>query len=58
MTHPGYNSSVSVVPGSNNAQGYCISAISDGHWAYVGVAGGQLKNDPAAITDPCERPNG
>ena len=58
MTHAGYNSSVSVVPGSTNAQGYCISAISDGHWAYVGVAGGQLKNDPAATTDPCERPNG
>jgi hypothetical protein len=54
MLHPGSNGIVSAVPGSTNAQAYCISAVSDGRWAYVEGPGGQAMNDPAATTDPCE----
>jgi type IV pilus assembly protein PilA len=44
---------VSAVPGSTNAQAFCISAVSGGHWAHVAGPGGQVSNDTAATTDPC-----
>jgi type IV pilus assembly protein PilA len=44
---------VSAIPGSTNAQAYCISAVSGGHWAHVAGPGGQVTNDTAATTDPC-----
>ena len=44
---------VSAIPGSTNAQNYCISAVSGGHWAHVQGPGGQVTNDTAATTDPC-----
>ena len=48
--------SASTQPGGPEA--YCISAVSDGHWAYVNEPGGHLIGDPSATADPCERPNG
>jgi hypothetical protein len=44
---------VSAIPGSTNAQAYCISAVSGGHWADVQGPGGQVTNDTAATSDPC-----
>ena len=44
---------VSAIPGSTNAQNYCISAVSGAHWAHVQGPGGQVTNDTAATTDPC-----
>ena len=44
---------VSAIPGSTNAQNYCISAVSGGHWAHVQGPGGQVTNDTAATADPC-----
>jgi type IV pilus assembly protein PilA len=44
---------VSAIPGSTNAQAYCISAVSGGHWAHVQGPGGQVTNDTAATSDPC-----
>jgi type IV pilus assembly protein PilA len=44
---------VSAIPGSTNAQAYCISAVSGGHWAHVQGPGGQVTNDTASTTDPC-----
>jgi hypothetical protein len=41
---------------SGGPEAYCISAVSDGHWAYIDGPGGHLIDDPAATTDPCERP--
>ena len=43
---------------SGGPEAYCISAVSDGHWAYIDRPVGHLIDDPAATTDPCERPNG
>jgi prepilin-type N-terminal cleavage/methylation domain-containing protein len=43
----------SAVGGSANAQKYCISAVSGGHWAHVVGPGGQVTNDTAATADPC-----
>jgi type IV pilus assembly protein PilA len=36
-----------------DAQKYCISAVSGGHWAHVSGPGGQVTNDTAASADPC-----
>ena len=44
---------VSAIPGSTNAQAYCISAVSGGHWAHIAGPGGQVSNDTAATSDPC-----
>ncbi len=44
---------VSAIPGSTNAQAYCISAVSGGHWAHIAGPGGQVQNDSAATADPC-----
>ena len=41
------------VPATGNAQAYCISAVSGGHWAHVAGPGGQVTNDTAATSDPC-----
>jgi type IV pilus assembly protein PilA len=38
---------------TGNPQGYCISAVSGGHWAHVSGPGGQVTNDTAATSDPC-----
>jgi type IV pilus assembly protein PilA len=38
---------------TGNPQGYCISAVSGGHWAHVDGPGGQVTNDTAATSDPC-----
>ena len=38
---------------TGNAQAYCISAVSGGHWAHVDGPGGQVTNDTAATSDPC-----
>jgi type IV pilus assembly protein PilA len=38
---------------TGNAQAYCISAVSGGHWAHVSGPGGQVTNDTAATSDPC-----
>jgi hypothetical protein len=46
----------STLPAESEA--YCISAVSDGHWAYIEGPGGRVTNDPAATSDPCARPNG
>ncbi len=43
----------SAIGGSTNAQAYCISAVSGGHWAHVQGPGGQVTNDTAATSDPC-----
>jgi len=40
-------------PATGNAQAYCISAVSGGHWAHVDGPGGQVTNDTAATADPC-----
>ena len=40
-------------PATGNAQAYCISAVSGGHWAHVDGPGGQVTNDTAATSDPC-----
>jgi hypothetical protein len=45
---------VSAIPGSSNAQAYCISAVDSGHWAHVEGPGGQVITDPDTVTsDPC-----
>ena len=41
------------VAATGNAQAYCISAVSGGHWAHVSGPGGQVTNDTAATSDPC-----
>jgi hypothetical protein len=49
------------IPASTQPSGpeaYCISAVSNGHWAYIAGPGGSPIDDPTATTDPCERPNG
>jgi type IV pilus assembly protein PilA len=48
------NGIVSAIPGSSNAQAYCISAEDGGHWAHVEGPGGQVITDPDTVTsDPC-----
>jgi hypothetical protein len=54
----GSNRIVIAVPGSTNAQAYCISWVSAGHWAHIDGPGGQVTHDPAATTDPCAGRNG
>jgi hypothetical protein len=54
----GSNGIVVSVPSSTNAQAYCISWVSDGHWAHIDGPGGQVTNDTAATTDPCAGRNG
>ena len=44
---------VSAIPGSTNAQAFCISAVSGGHWAHIQGPGGQVQNDSAATANPC-----
>ena len=44
---------VSAIPASTNAQAYCVSAVSGGHWAHAAGPGGQVQNDTAATADPC-----
>jgi type IV pilus assembly protein PilA len=44
---------LSAIPGSTNAQAFCISAVSGGHWAHIAGPGGQVTNDTAATADPC-----
>ena len=53
ISNAGSTGIVSAIPGSTNAQNYCISAVSGGHWAHVQGPGGQVTNDTAATTDPC-----
>ena len=48
------NSIASTVTGSTNSQTYCISAVSDGHWAHRVGPDGRLTGDTGATTDPCE----
>jgi hypothetical protein len=45
---------VSAIPGSTNAQKYCVSAVDGGHWAHVMGPGGQVVTDADTVTtNPC-----
>jgi hypothetical protein len=40
--------------GDGNGQSFCISAVSDGHWAHYSGPGGTVTPDPSTVTvNPC-----
>lgn len=40
--------------GDGNGQSFCISAVSDGHWAHYSGPGGTVTADPSTVTEnPC-----
>jgi prepilin-type N-terminal cleavage/methylation domain-containing protein len=60
----GYDSGLTISSGGStgivsansegNGQSFCISAVSDGHWAHYSGPGGKLTADPSTVTEnPC-----
>jgi type IV pilus assembly protein PilA len=45
---------VSAVQKTGDTQGYCISAVDGGHWAFAQGPGGQVTTEPDSVTtNPC-----
>lgn len=64
LLRSGYDSGLTISSGGStgivsveaegNDQSFCISAVSDGHWAHYSGPGGTVTDDPSTVTEnPC-----